>query len=132
MIFLYSHSFKGHIYSLILEFTIIKIFNIKETHQRTQKFIQINWIIPHLGWIKCNIDGSWRGNLEASTCDHIFKDYCETFLEVFYTKVGITTSIKAQMYDGKLVIYHANTKGQNHVWLESDYSIAIQAFFNKN
>lgn len=120
----------------MLEFIIIKAFDTNYKYPFGLKILQINWIRLNLSWMMGNIYVSLREDLREdsgiSICGSILRDYLSTFLETFLVKVGITTYFQAELLGIMIVIHHANTKGWNPLWLESDSAIAIQAFYNEN
>lgn len=118
--------------SSILEFSILKCFDIKFRPPLVPKVIQVDWWFPIRNWVKYNTNGDSRGNHGVSTCGGIFKDYLGIFLGAFSAKLGIFTSFQAKLHGIMILIDCANMRKWRSFWLESDSILSIREFTNVN
>jgi ribonuclease HI len=124
-----SHS-KGHMFSSIHEFAIIKHFGVICHHPPAPSIKQVNWLRPPSNWVKCNTDGASRGSPGASACGGIFRGHLGTFLGAFSANIGVSTSLHAEICAAIYAIDFAWNRGWHNFWLESDSLLLVQAFSN--
>lgn len=124
-----SHS-KGHMFSSVQEFSIIKHFGAACRPLPPPTITQVNWIRPPSNWVKCNTDGASRGSPGASSCGGIFRDHLGTFLGAFSANIGVATSLYAEICAAIYAIDFALARGWTNLWLECDSLLLVQAFSN--
>ncbi|WJX41072.1 hypothetical protein P8452_28481 [Trifolium repens] len=124
-----SHS-KGHMFSSIQEFSVIKYFGANCHPPPPPSIKQVNWIRPPFNWVKCNTDGASRGSPGASSCGGIFRDHLGTFLGAFSANIGVATSLYAEICAAIYAIEFALARGWTNLWLECDSLLLVQAFSN--
>ncbi|XP_045802493.1 uncharacterized protein LOC123896099 [Trifolium pratense] len=115
-----AHYSKGHMYSSIKEFSILKHFGVDCHPPPPPSNKQVNWIMPPSFWVKCNTDGASRGSPGISSCGGIFRDHLGTFLGAFSANIGVATSLYAEICAAIYAIEFASAKGWTRLWLESD------------
>lgn len=123
-----STFFKGHMYSLIHEFTIRKCFDLKYQSPLEPKIIWVNWCFPNHDWIKCNTDGALRENLEILTCGDIFRDNLGTLLGAFSIKIEVYSYFQAGLYEILFAIEYANKMNWRICWLKIDSMLVFVHF----
>ncbi|XP_045799496.1 uncharacterized protein LOC123893739 [Trifolium pratense] len=106
-----AHYSKGHMYSSIKEFSILKHFGVDCHPPPPPSIKQVNWIMPPSFWVKCNTDGASRGSPGISSCGGIFRDHLGTFLGAFSANIGVATSLYAEICAAIYAIEFASAKG---------------------
>ncbi|KAK2440931.1 hypothetical protein QL285_012286 [Trifolium repens] len=59
----------------MVEFVILKTFNVKILPPKTLRIKVILWHLPLISWIKYNSDGAAHGISDNAACGGLFKDY---------------------------------------------------------
>lgn len=67
-----AHSSKKDMPSNMIDFSILKLFDIQTRPRKATRTLQVIWNIPVVGWIKINTDGTTRGSPRHSACGGIF------------------------------------------------------------
>jgi ribonuclease HI len=124
-----SHS-KGHMFSSIHEFSIIKYFGIDCHPPPPPSIKEVTWLRPPYNWVKCNTDGASRGSPGASACGGLFRNHLGEFIGAFSANIGIATSLHAEICAAIFAIDFAMARGWTNLWLECDSLLLIQAFSN--
>lgn len=94
--------------------------------------IQVDWIKPPCGWIKCNSDGASRGNPGEASCGAIFRDSSGAILGCMADFIGIETSFRAELIASMISIETAYHRGWWSLWLECDSLLVVQSFSNQD
>lgn len=119
---------KGSMSNSIAEFSILKRFAITGHASKAPKIIQVNWLHPLFGWVKCNTDGAAHGSPGPAAGGGIFRDCSSTVMGCFASYFGIASSLRAELIAAMIVIETASSKGWNCLWLECDSLLVTKAF----
>ncbi|XVF03450.1 hypothetical protein REPUB_Repub04eG0262600 [Reevesia pubescens] len=94
------------------------------------KTIHISWEPPPEGGMKINTDGSSIGNPGPAGAGGLIRDYNGNFLIGFSRKLGITTSMGAELWAIRDALKIAFNHGFSNIWLETDSQVAIHLLTN--
>jgi len=78
-----GHASKNNMSNDIINFTILKFFDVQARPRKASRIEQVNWCMPSVGWVKVNPDGVARGCPGHVDSVDIFKG------SVWNTLVGI-------------------------------------------
>jgi ribonuclease HI len=121
-----------HSSNSIRDFTFLKIFRVSIHHPKVPVLKEVYWQPPVVTWIKCNIDGASNGNPGLSSCGGIFRDHEANFIFAFAEPLGLSTSYVAELCGAMRAIEIAHQKHWQHLWLETDSKLVVEAFKNPN
>lgn len=76
--------------------------------------------------------GHLEDHRKSLSCSGIFRDHLDTFLGVFSTNIGVTTSLYAETFVVIYVFEFAHARGWTNLWLEFDPLLMILGFSNVN
>ncbi|XP_024632903.1 uncharacterized protein [Medicago truncatula] len=96
----------------IIEFSILKTFNIAIHPPKAPKIIEVLWLPPIFDWIKCNTDG-------ATGC--IFRNNEAECMGCFAQNLGLGSSLFAELSGAMQAIEIAHSKGWFNFWLETNF-----------
>jgi len=113
---------------LVMNGAVLNNFMIPPSYRRVKEIMSVIWKPPTITWVKANTDG-FVLNLKSS-CGGIFRDFCGTYLGSFACNIGHGNVFKAELGGLMCAMEYAASHNWYRLWLESDYSTAVQAFHN--
>jgi len=114
--------------SSMFDFIILKKFNVNVHPTKAPQIIEVIWHPPIFHWMKCNTDGS--ANNSTSACGGIFRDKDSKFLLCFAQNTGQSTAFHSKLCGAMKAIEIAYSNHWNHLWLEMDYALVVNAITN--
>ncbi|XP_020228857.1 DExH-box ATP-dependent RNA helicase DExH6 isoform X2 [Cajanus cajan] len=106
--------------------------------------IAVGWTFPENGWVKANVDGSFRPQNRHSSCGGVFRDSTGSWCFGFALNLGalFCGSIGSPKFLDYVVIFSelwgiftalklAKEKGILKLWVETDCKEALKYVFNK-
>ncbi|XP_058756625.1 uncharacterized protein LOC131629842 [Vicia villosa] len=118
--------------SSMINFSLLKRFDIRINPTRSIRHIDVLWSPPPVGWIKGNIDGVASGSPSISSCGGIFRDHMGDHIGSFCNFLGEGIAELAEYSAVMVAIEKAQDCGWQKLWLESDCIIVVNAFSNSN
>lgn len=118
----------GHMFSSIVELTILKALRASSHPGKVLTILQVDWKPLPCGWVKANMDGAARGTLGHAGGGGIFRDRSGAVLGCFAAYYGITCALEAKIFAAMFAITIAHHRGWHHLWLECDSMLVIKAF----
>jgi ribonuclease HI len=112
----------------MLEFKILKFFNVKPHPPNAPVIKEVLWLPPIVSWIKCNTDGAAIGSPGQASCAGVFRDHNALFLGAFNVNLGISIAFHAELLGVMNAIEVAHEKGWWNLWLETDSVMVTLAY----
>ncbi|KAG4935713.1 hypothetical protein JHK84_049915 [Glycine max] len=111
---------------------------------RYQK-VSVEWIFTEVGWIKSNVDGSYKALQHLTSCSGVFRDstgsWCFGFaLNLGNLSCGSSDSTKpgihqfivvSEMWSVLTALKLVKEKGISQLWIETDSTSAVDYILNK-
>lgn len=73
----------------------------KLSQNRNYHPVEVSWIVPPMGWVKCNVDGSLYASTMNVTCAGIFRDEYGRWVQGFMCNLGsFNNALMAKLYEG--------------------------------
>ena len=120
----------GSMYNSVNDLLVLKFFGAPCHPRKAPKIVEVHWFPPLPGWYKCNTYGLSKPNGQAA-CGGVFRN-CRGFVcGVFAQSLGVETAFFAEFYAVMLAVEEAYKRGWKKLWLEMDYVVTLQTFFNK-
>lgn len=122
---------KGAMSSSICEFQILKHFKVEGNLPKAPFIIQVDWHKPPCGWIKCNSDGTSKGNPGQAASGGIFRDSSGAIAGCFAEYIGVASFFFIQ--NGLLQCNQLrllSKRGWRKLWLEYDSLLVVHSFKN--
>jgi len=79
----------------MLDFSLLKKFNISLHPPRAPKVIEVIWYPPVAPWIKCNTDGCFTTT--SSSCGGIFRNSNSDMIMCFVEKLDVDNAFQAEL-----------------------------------
>jgi ribonuclease HI len=112
----------------IMDFTLLKKFDIIMNPPKVPTVKEIHWHPPLLNWVKCNIDGASHGNPGPASCGGVFRNYQANFLYAFAKPLGFASSYHAELCGAMQAVDIAFCRNWKNLWLETDSTLVVLAF----
>ncbi|XP_068494694.1 DExH-box ATP-dependent RNA helicase DExH6-like isoform X3 [Phaseolus vulgaris] len=105
--------------------------------------ILIGWTFPEEGWIKANVDGSYRDHLHLTSCGGVFRDHTGSWCFGFTLNLGSfcfgasdpTSSnqfiVLSELWGILTALKLGREKNISQLWIESDCYHAVWCILNK-
>ncbi|MCI05365.1 ribonuclease H protein [Trifolium medium] len=88
----------------MVEFVILKVFNVKIHPLKASRIKEIFWHPPLIFWIKCNSDGAGHGSPDNAACGGVFRDYQGNFLGCYAFNIDVSFALHAELMGAILAI----------------------------
>ncbi|TKY46728.1 ATP-dependent RNA helicase YTHDC2 [Spatholobus suberectus] len=109
------------------------------------QMIAIEWIFPEVGWIKANVDGSYRHYIHHSSCAGVFRDSTGSWCFGFVLNLGALSCgssdsaivcpdqfiMLSELWGILTALKLAREKGISQLWIETDCSLAVKCILNR-
>jgi ribonuclease HI len=118
--------------SSIRDFILLKNFNVCIHAPAAPILKEVLWLPPLNHWFKCNVDGAAKGNPGLACCGGVFRDHRAEFVYVFAERLGISSSIQAELFAVIFAIDVAFRRQWINLWIETDSAFVVSAFHNSS
>ena len=110
--------------------TILKALDapnvLAQNQVRSNKSVAlIQWKAPLDDWVKLNIDGASRGNPGPAGCGGVVRDSAGTWLASFSAKLGVCTSVKAELMALVHGLKVVQDKGFKNIIIDMDSKLIV-------
>jgi len=92
----------------MLDFNVIKFFDINTRSGKVLRPLPVRWEFPSPGWVKINTDGAVRGYHCLATCGGIFRGSMGEFISAISVFLEVQTVMVAEFYG----VIHAMEEAQ--------------------
>ncbi|XP_058751480.1 uncharacterized protein LOC131624540 [Vicia villosa] len=127
---LVGNSTARNLNSSIVNFTLLKGFDITIHPRKPLRTLEILWTPPPMGWIKGNIDGIAQGSPSMAACGGIFRDGSACYITSSGAFIGTGNFVVAELMSAIIAIEKACELGWRKIWIEIDCSLVVKAFSN--
>jgi hypothetical protein len=83
----------------MIEFVILKAFNMKIHTSKAYKINKILWYPPLIFWTKCNSNGAARGSHGNAACGGVFRDDQTKFLGCYASNIGLSFVLHTELIE---------------------------------
>lgn len=90
----------------------------------------VTWIPPIQGWIKCNTDGTTKGNLGKSSYGYCIRDCLGDLIYVESNYIGISINMITESKAVKEALTYCISQSWDYVLVETN-SLALMNILNK-
>nr|KYP34163.1 hypothetical protein KK1_044915 [Cajanus cajan] len=118
------------IYPKTKEFNILKAFLLPCRLRKVISIVEVRWILPPPGWIKCNTDGAFSAYTSSATCGIIFRDSSTNMIGCLVELVVAKSVLEVEVLAIIHAIHIAHDHGWMFLWLEFDSLLVIKAFYS--
>ncbi|KAJ1394142.1 Ribonuclease H domain [Sesbania bispinosa] len=87
---------------------------------------QIGWTKPPDHFYKLNVDGSVMGSCLQASCGWLIRDHNGQFIKGFYSKIGVCSTIKAELWGLLHGIQLASSLNLRNLIINMDSKLAVQ------
>jgi len=95
---LMGNSSKSSMRNDMFDFYVLKFFDINTRSDKVLHPLSVRWKFPSPGWVKINIDGTFRGSPGLVACGGIFRGIMEDFIGGFTSFLDIQNALVAEFY----------------------------------
>lgn len=96
------------------------MFDLLQEYSSKIYFKIVRWILPEVGWIKCNTDEASKGNSGISSYEFCLRDETGDILYAKAKNIRVTTNMKAELIAVEEALRYCRAQGINHIMLETD------------
>lgn len=111
--------------SSIHDFSIIKNFKITLHPPKASKIIEVLWLPPTRGWLKCNMNGPYSNSL--ASCGRFFRDEHQDLFYAFSELVEGSSSLHTELYGIIMAIDITIHFSWNKLWLKMNSTFVLLA-----
>ncbi|RDX62838.1 DExH-box ATP-dependent RNA helicase DExH6, partial [Mucuna pruriens] len=125
--------------------TMISVTPSKHRYLKKQSASKVWWTCPEVGWMKVNVDGSFRRYLNLSSGAGVFRDSTGSWCFGFALNLGLlsygssdpakaTVShliTMAELWSIFTALKLGREKGISQLWIETDSTIAVACVLNR-
>ena len=122
----------GYMNNSVQDLLVLRNFHVTGRPRRTPRVIEVRWLPPPPGWMKCNTDGSSDGAPGPSTAAGLFRNSRGFVHYCYVLKIGNLYAFEAELIAVMRGIQIAREKGWNKLWLESDSTYVVQLFLTRS
>ncbi|KAF6159409.1 hypothetical protein GIB67_032180 [Kingdonia uniflora] len=119
---------KGVMSNNIQELQIIKNLGVGCKQKKPPDIKTCYWLLPQIGEMKANCDGSSRGNPGRAGCGVVFRDHNAAIQGLMVKSLGVTTSFMAECTAIITEAEKAFLKGWYRLLITTDSQAAVTAF----
>ncbi|XP_017436117.1 DExH-box ATP-dependent RNA helicase DExH6 isoform X4 [Vigna angularis] len=111
-------------------------------HGACYEKIWVGWSFPEVGWIKANVDGSYKLEEHLTSCGGVFRDHTGSWCFGFTLNLGTFCfgssdptsndfSVQSELWGVLTALKLAKEKKISQLWIESDSVDAVDCVLNK-
>lgn len=108
----------------------VEIFDCLQKYRPQMQVQIVTWNLPPQGWIKCNTDGTSKGNPGKSSYGYCIRDYLGHLIYAESNFLGISTNMYAETRGVKEALTYCVEHGWDYIQVETD-SLALMNILNK-
>ena len=108
------------------------MIDASRSHQARDFVTPTRWVLPPLGYMKCNVDGSYTSSERDGTAGWVIRDDYGVYNGAAQAVGGkIGSALDAELQAILMALQHCWMKGYRNIVLESDCLKAIQILRDK-
>lgn len=113
----------------MVDFKLIKVFNVTIHPLRALLIKDVIWQPYILDWIKYNCDGAYNHDFSPSGCGGIFRDHSENFVLAFAKQVCWNSFMLIEFCAIMRTMDAVKDKSWSKIWIVIDFLLVVQVLF---